>query len=183
MKRLVLFVPLILFMVLGAFLYKGLFLNPKAMPSALEGQPMPEFKLLTVKQGDRVVTKSDLKGDYYLLNVWATWCGGCKVEHPYLLDIARSGVPIYGVNYKDSLENASQWLQSYKDPYQFSVFDVNGELGLNLGVYGAPETFVVDHKGIIRLRYAGIVDTNAWRVKLKPLIDQIKREIAQEKTS
>ena len=183
MKRFVLFLPLIFFLVLGAFLYKGLFLNPKAMPSALEGQPVPAFKLLTVTQGDRVVTKADLKGQYYLLNVWATWCGACKQEHPYLLDIARSGVPIYGINYKDEQEDAARWLKSYKDPYQFSAFDVNGQLGLDLGVYGAPETFLVDHKGIIRLRYAGVVDTNSWRVKFLPLINDIKAEIAQDNAS
>jgi len=181
MKRFVLFLPLILFIGLGAFLYKGLFLNPKAMPSALEGQPVPQFKLLTVTQGDRVVTKADLVGDYYLLNVWATWCAACKAEHPYLLDIARSGVPIYGINYKDDLDAASQWLSHYKDPYQFSAFDVNGQLGLNLGVYGAPETFLVDHQGIIRLRYAGVVDTRSWKVKFMPLIEDIKREMAESK--
>lgn len=178
MKRFLLFLPLLFFIGLGGFLYKGLFLDPKAMPSALEGQPVPDFKLLTVTKGDRVVTKSDLVGEYYLLNVWATWCAGCKAEHPYLVDIASSGIPIYGVNYKDDLTAAKNWLKHYKDPYQFSAFDVNGELGLNLGVYGAPETFVVDHKGIIRLRFPGVIDTRAWQVKFLPLIEQIKQEIA-----
>ena len=183
MKRFILFLPLILFLILGAFLYKGLFLNPKAMPSALEGKPVPEFKLLTVTKGDRVVTKVDLLGDYYLLNVWATWCASCKAEHPYLLDIARSGVAIYGINYKDDLGDAQKWLSYYQAPYRFSAFDVNGELGLNLGVYGAPETFLVDQHGIIRLRYAGVIDTNSWRVKFVPIINVIKQEIAKDKTS
>ena len=183
MKRFVLFLPLILFLVLGAFLYKGLFINPKAMPSVLEGQPVPEFRLLTVTQGDRVVTKADLKGDYYLLNVWATWCAACKAEHPYLLDIAKSGVPIYGINYNDSLDDAQKWLRDYKDPYIFSAFDVNGKLGLDLGVTGAPETFLIDHKGIIRLRFQSVVDVNAWRVKFLPLINDIKQEMAQEDAS
>jgi len=178
MKRFVLFLPLIFFIGLGAFLYKGLFLNPKAMPSALEGQPVPAFKLLTVTKGDRVVTNADLVGEYYLLNVWATWCAACKAEHPYLLDIARSGVSIYGVNYKDDMVAANEWLTRYQDPYQFSAFDVDGLFGLNLGVYGAPETFLVDHHGIIRLRYAGVVDTRSWKVRFMPLIEDIKREIA-----
>lgn len=181
MKRFVLFLPLIFFIVLGVFLYRGLFLNPQAMPSALEGKPVPEFKLLTVTKGERVVTKADLKGDYYLLNVWATWCAACKAEHPYLLDISRSGVPIYGINYKDSMEEATKWLTHYKDPYVFSAFDVNGALGLDLGVYGAPETFLVDHHGIIRLRYAGVIDTKSWQNKFVPLIDIIKQEILAEK--
>ncbi|NRA54733.1 MAG: DsbE family thiol:disulfide interchange protein [Gammaproteobacteria bacterium] len=183
MKRFILFVPLILFLVLGAFLYKGLFLNPKAMPSALEGKPVPAFKLLTVTKGDRVVTQADLLGDYYLLNVWATWCPSCKAEHPYLLDIARSGIPIYGINYKDDLSAAAKWLSDYQDPYRFSVFDVEGNLGLNLGVYGAPETFLVDHKGIIRLRYAGVIDNNSWGKKFVPLINTIKSEMTRDSSS
>ena len=90
-------------------------------------------------------------------------------------------MPIYGVNYRDTIEDSSKWLQDYKDPYQFSIFDVNGDLGVNLGVYGAPETFLIDHQGIIRMRYAGIIDTNSWQVKFMPLIATIKQEIAQEK--
>jgi len=182
MKRFVLFLPLIFFIGLGIFLYKGLFLNPKAMPSALEGHPVPAFELLTVTKGDRVVTKADLIGDYYLLNVWATWCAACKAEHPYLLDIASSGVPIYGVNYRDELAAAQDWLTRYQDPYQFSAFDVDGKFGLNLGVYGAPETYLVDHLGIIRLRYAGVVDTRSWKSDFLPLITQIKADIAASKS-
>jgi cytochrome c biogenesis protein CcmG/thiol:disulfide interchange protein DsbE len=176
MKRFLLFLPLILFMVLGFLLYRGLYLNPQAMPSALEGQPVPEFKLITVLDNERVVTKADLKGDVYLLNVWGTWCGGCRVEHPYLLDISKSGLPIYGINFKDELPAAKQWLKDLKDPYQFTAFDVNGRLALDLGVYGAPETFVVDHEGIIRLRYAGILDMVAWNTKIGPLVKSLKEK-------
>ncbi len=183
MRRFLLFLPLILFMVLGFFLYKGLYLNPQAMPSALEGRPVPEFKLLTVLDTNKVVTKADLVGEVYLLNVWGTWCGGCKVEHPFLLDIAKSGLPIYGINFKDELPAAQQWLKDYKDPYRFTAYDVNGKLALDLGVYGAPETFVVDHNGVIRLRYAGILDAMAWKVKIKPLIDLIKEEARTGKAS
>ncbi|MDP2562638.1 DsbE family thiol:disulfide interchange protein [Psychrobium sp. 1_MG-2023] len=178
MKRAILFFPLILFIVIGGFLYKGLFLNPQAMPSALEGQPVPEFKLLTVNNPERVVTNKDLTGEVYLLNVWATWCAGCKIEHPHLINIANTGLPIYGINYKDELEAAQQWLKDYQDPYQFTAYDVSGQLGLDLGVFGAPETFVVDHHGIIRLRYAGTIDENIWLNKIKPLVDTIKQEAA-----
>lgn len=176
MKRFLLFLPLILFMVLGFFLYRGLYLDPQAMPSALEGQTVPEFKLITVLDNERVVTKADLKGDVYLLNVWGTWCGGCRVEHPYLLDISKSGLPIYGINFKDELPAAKQWLKDLKDPYQFTAYDVNGRLALDLGVYGAPETFVVDHEGIIRLRYAGILDMVAWNTKIGPLVESLKEK-------
>lgn len=179
MKRALLFLPLALFMLLGFFLYRGLYLNPQAMPSALEGKPVPAFKLLTVQNPNRVVTNADLTGEVYLLNVWGTWCGGCKVEHPYLLDIAKSGLPIYGINFKDELPAAQQWLKDYQDPYQFTAFDVNGRLALDLGVYGAPETFVVDHLGIIRLRYAGILDATAWSNTFKPLIETIKMEASK----
>lgn len=179
MKRALLFLPLALFMLLGFFLYRGLYLNPQAMPSALEGRPVPEFKLITVQDPNRVVTKADLKGEVFLLNVWGTWCGGCKVEHPYLLDIAKSGLPIYGINFKDELPAAQQWLKDYQDPYKFTVYDVNGKLALDLGVYGAPETFVVDHLGIIRLRYAGILDAAAWNTTFKPLIESIKIEASK----
>ncbi|MGB1297759.1 MAG: DsbE family thiol:disulfide interchange protein [Psychrobium sp.] len=174
MKRVLLFLPLVLFLAMGFFLYRGLYLNPQEMPSALEGKPVPSFKLLTVKDQNRVVTNADLKGQVYLLNVWGTWCAGCKIEHPYLLDIAKSGLPIYGINFKDELNAAQQWLEDYEDPYQFTVYDSDGRLALDLGVYGAPETFVVDDKGIIRLRFAGILDPAAWNTKIKPLIESIK---------
>lgn len=174
MKRVLLFLPLVLFLAMGFFLYRGLYLNPQEMPSALEGKPVPSFKLLTVKDQNRVVTNADLKGQVYLLNVWGTWCAGCKIEHPYLLDIAKSGLPIYGINFKDELNAAQQWLKDYEDPYQFTVYDSDGRLALDLGVYGAPETFVVDDKGIIRLRFAGILDPTAWNTKIKPLIESIK---------
>ncbi|MCG7532589.1 DsbE family thiol:disulfide interchange protein [Psychrobium sp. MM17-31] len=174
MKRVLLFLPLVLFLAMGFFLYRGLYLNPQEMPSALEGKPVPSFKLLTVKDQNRVVTNADLKGQVYLLNVWGTWCAGCKIEHPYLLDIAKSGLPIYGINFKDELNAAQQWLEDYEDPYQFTVYDSDGRLALDLGVYGAPETFVVDDKGIIRLRFAGILDPTAWNTKIKPLIESIK---------
>lgn len=179
MKRVLLFLPLILFMVLGFFLYRGLYLNPQAMPSALEGKPVPAFKLLTVTDQSRVVTNADLKGEVYLLNVWGTWCAGCKIEHPYLLDLAKSGLPIYGINFKDDLSAAQQWLKDYQDPYQFTVYDVDGKLALDLGVYGAPETFVVDGDGVIKLRYAGILDPIAWNTKIKPLIDSLKSKANQ----
>ena len=174
MKRVLLFLPLVLFLAMGFFLYRGLYLNPQEMPSALEGKPVPSFRLLTVKDQNRVVTNADLKGQVYLLNVWGTWCAGCKIEHPYLLDIAKSGLPIYGINFKDELNAAQQWLEDYEDPYQFTVYDSDGRLALDLGVYGAPETFVVDDKGIIRLRFAGILDPTAWNTKIKPLIESIK---------
>jgi len=183
MKRALLFLPLIFFIVLGVFLYKGLFLNPQSMPSALEGKPVPDFKLLTVLDTDRVVTKADLKGQVYLLNVWGTWCVGCKVEHPTLINIAKTGLPIYGINFKDELADAQQWLKDNHNPYQFTVFDSSGRLALDLGVYGAPETFVVDHNGVIQLRYAGVLDIMTWNTKFLPLIDDLQQKAQADKSS
>jgi cytochrome c biogenesis protein CcmG/thiol:disulfide interchange protein DsbE len=169
---------------LGVVLYRGLSLNPQEMPSALVGNTMPDFALTIVNDPTKVVTSADLKGDIVLLNIWATWCPSCKYEHPYLLELANnptlnSQVKLYGVNYKDERLPAQQWLTNYRDPYQFSIFDDKGTLGLDLGVFGAPETFVIDHHGIIRKRFAGPLDANVWRKEFEPLVKQIMSEKQQ----
>ncbi len=182
MGKLIRFLPLILVIALGAVLYRGLSLNPQDMPSALVGKTMPAFKLQTLNNSDKIVTQADLLGDVVLINVWATWCPTCKYEHPYLVDIAKDAkVKLYGLNYKDDRVAAQQWLQHYEDPYVFSIFDDKGMLGLDLGVYGAPETFVIDHHGIIRKRFAGAIDTRVWRREFEPLIAQLIEEKKQGK--
>jgi cytochrome c biogenesis protein CcmG/thiol:disulfide interchange protein DsbE len=186
MNKVIRFLPLILVIALGVVLYRGLSLNPKELPSVLIGKPMPEFSLTTLTDENRTVTKADLVGDIVLLNVWATWCPTCKYEHPYLLDIANSPklnsfIKLYGLNYKDERPAAQQWLTHYEDPYHFSIFDDEGLLGVKLGVFGAPETFVIDHHGIIRKRFAGAIDTRVWRKEFEPLIEQIVAEKAQGK--
>ncbi|OUS27918.1 thiol:disulfide interchange protein [Thalassotalea sp. 42_200_T64] len=178
MAKLIRFLPLIGFMLLGFLLYRGLFLNPQAMPSALIGKKMPEFQLTQLENSNAVVSTADLKGNIVLLNVWATWCPACKQEHPYLVDLARNPkVKLYGVNYKDERHAAMQWLQNYKNPYVFSIFDVDGSLGLDLGVFGAPETFVIDHTGTIRKRFAGPINGIVWQREFMPIIAQIEAEI------
>ncbi|WP_019026335.1 DsbE family thiol:disulfide interchange protein [Colwellia piezophila] len=182
MGKLIRFLPLLLVIALGVVLYRGLSLNPQAMPSALVGKMMPAYSLQTLKDNGQVVTQADLKGDIVLVNVWATWCPTCKYEHPYLVDIAKDPkVKLYGLNYKDDRPAAQQWLKNYKDPYVFSIFDEEGTLGLDLGVYGAPETFVIDHHGIIRKRFAGAIDTKVWRREFEPLIAQLIEEKKQGK--
>jgi len=182
MGKLIRFLPLILVIALGVVLYRGLSLNPQDMPSALVGQTMPNFSLQTLNDSEKLVTKTDLLGDIVLVNVWATWCPTCKYEHPYLVDIAKDAqVKLYGLNYKDDREAAQEWLKHYEDPYVFSIFDEEGTLGLNLGVYGAPETFVIDHHGTIRKRFAGAIDTRVWRREFEPLIAQLIEEKKQEK--
>lgn len=183
MNKIIRFLPLILVVALGVVLYRGLSLNPQDMPSALVGKTMPEFSLVTLIDANKVVTKADLVGDIVLLNVWATWCPTCKYEHPYLLELAndpqlKPHVKLYGINYKDERLAAQKWLTNYENPYHFSIFDEQGTLGLDLGVFGAPETFVIDHNGVIRKRYAGAIDTRVWRKEFAPLIKQLISEKA-----
>lgn len=186
MNKIIRFLPLILVIALGVVLYRGLSLDPQEMPSALVGKTVPDFSLATLNDANRTVTKADLVGDIVLLNVWATWCPTCKYEHPYLLEIANDQqlkpyVKLYGINYKDERKPAQEWLTHYEDPYHFSIFDEQGTLGLDLGVFGAPETFVIDHNGVIRKRFAGAIDTQVWQKEFAPLIQQLIAEKQQGK--
>lgn len=177
MNKLIRFIPLVLFIALGAVLYRGLSLNPQALPSALVGQKMPSFVLQQLLKPEVTLTEKDIKGDIVLLNVWGTWCVYCKYEHPYLVDIAQSGrVALYGLNYKDDREDARQWLIDYKDPYKLSIFDPLGKLGIELGVTAAPETFVIDHNGFIRLKYVGPIDGKVWQERFLPMIETLEQE-------
>jgi len=182
MNKIIRFLPLVLVIALGVVLYRGLSLNPNDMPSALIGNAMPDFSLSTLNDENKIVTKADLVGDIVLINVWATWCPTCKYEHPYLLELTNNPqVKLYGINYKDERPAAKEWLTHYKDPYVFSIFDEEGLLGVKLGVFGAPETFVIDHHGVIRKRFAGAIDTRVWRKEFEPLIKQLITEKQQGK--
>ncbi|WP_425928509.1 DsbE family thiol:disulfide interchange protein [Pseudomonas sp. NyZ201] len=178
MKRWIMVVPLAVFLLVAVFLYRGLYLDPAELPSAMIGKPFPAFSLANV-QGDRTLTEADLKGKPALVNVWATWCISCKVEHPVLNKLAQQGVNIYGVNYKDDNAAALKWLAEFHNPYQMDIRDEQGALGLDLGVYGAPETFFIDAKGVIRDKYVGVIDETVWREKLAPvyqgLVDEAKQ--------
>ncbi|MDD2049752.1 DsbE family thiol:disulfide interchange protein [Pseudomonas putida] len=168
MKRWIMVLPLAVFLLVAVFLYRGLFLDPTELPSAMIGKTFPAFALKTVQDG-KPLTEADLIGKPALVNVWATWCPSCKVEHPYLNKLAEQGVVIHGVNYKDDNAAAIKWLAEFHNPYQLNISDEQGSLGLNLGVYGAPETFLVDAKGIIRYKHVGVVDATVWREQLAPL--------------
>jgi cytochrome c biogenesis protein CcmG/thiol:disulfide interchange protein DsbE len=157
--------PLVLFLGMAALLYRGLYLDPSELPSALIGKPFPEFSLPAVQDG-KPLTRNDLLGKPALVNVWGTWCVACRVEHPVLTKLAEQGVVIYGVNYKDVNADAVKWLSEFHDPYQLNINDEAGSLGLNLGVYGAPETFLIDAKGVIRYKHVGVIDQTVWREKL-----------------
>lgn len=173
--RLKLFLPLILFVVLALFLFRGLELDPRALPSALIDKPLPEFSLRALGEG-RDLEKADVIGEVSLFNVWATWCVSCRVEHPYLQLLADAGVPIFGINYKDDDADALRWLQELGDPYRANIVDSQGTLGLDLGVYGAPETYLVDAEGVIRYRHVGVVDERVWTTILQPLYTELGGE-------
>ena len=170
--RLKLFIPLILFGVMALFLFRGLGLDPQELPSALIDRPLPEFSLPSLGE-DRMLSQADITGQVALINVWATWCGSCRVEHPYLQQLADQGVTIFGVNYKDEDVAARRWLEQLGDPYQANIVDKQGTLVLDLGVYGAPETYLVDAAGVIRYRHVGVVDDRVWSTILQPLYAEL----------
>jgi cytochrome c biogenesis protein CcmG, thiol:disulfide interchange protein DsbE len=172
MARWLLFIPLILFIGLGIFLYQGLSIDPTALPSALINKPFPDFKVENLKQPNTFLTKADFGGKPVLINVWATWCPSCREEHQQLLNIAAEHkIKIIGLNYKDERDLALQWLQTLGDPYQFVIYDKAGMLGLDLGVYGAPETYLVDAQGIIKYRHVGVVTAQDWQ-KLQEMLNE-----------
>lgn len=178
MRRLLLILPLLLFLAIALFLYRGLYLDPSELPSTLIDKPFPAFDLPAV-EGDRRYTRDDLIGKPALVNVWATWCPSCRFEHPVLNKLAEAGVVIYGINYKDNRESAQKWLSELHDPYRLNIEDAEGTLGLDLGVYGAPETFFIDSKGIIRHKFVGTIDERNWRETLAPIYQQLVDEAQQ----
>ncbi|MEK7716261.1 MAG: DsbE family thiol:disulfide interchange protein, partial [Pseudomonadota bacterium] len=149
-------VPLVIFVALGLLLAYGLNLDPRRIPSPLIGKPLPAFSLATVADPARKVSRDDLRGRVYLLSVWASWCAACREEHPLLNELtSRKAVTIIGLNYKDKREDALRWLGALGNPYELSLSDQDGRLGIDLGVYGVPETFVIDKQGVIRYKQIG----------------------------
>lgn len=169
MKRFKLFIPFAVFVVMSALLYAGLSLDPNELPSVLVGKPVPEFELPDLSDESKTITAESMKGKPYLLNVWATWCPSCKYEHPYLMKLAEAGIPIYGINYKDETDKARELLERTGDPYVANIVDTEGSLVMALGVYGAPETFIVDAEGIVRYKLVGVVDENIWTSEMAPI--------------
>ena len=163
--------PLGLFIVLVVFLSIGLKLDPREVPSPLINKPAPAFTLPELHQPQQMVSPADFKGKVWLLNVWASWCVSCRAEHPVLNQMARtSQVPILGLNYKDGRDVAQQWLRQRGDPYTVSAFDEDGRAGIDWGVYGAPETFLIDADGIIRYKLIGPLTPEIWKQEFIPRI-------------
>ena len=172
-KRLI---PLGIFLVLCGFLLAGLWRDPREVPSPLIGKPAPTFTLAQLHEPAKSLGPADLKGQVWLLNVWASWCVSCRDEHPLLVELARAKiVPIVGLDYKDDSTAGKRWLADNGDPYTVSVMDGDGRVGIDWGVYGVPETFVVDKAGVIRYKHIGPVTVEALQNTILPLVQKLKR--------
>ncbi|MFP4560934.1 MAG: DsbE family thiol:disulfide interchange protein [Thiohalorhabdus sp.] len=171
-------IPLVLFVVLVIFLGIGLTMDPERVPSPLVGKEVPDLTLASVGDPDRAVSTEELKGQVYLLNVWASWCVACRQEHPVLMEASRDhpNLAIIGFDYKDERPDAQRWLEQRGDPYDVSLYDPEGEAGIDLGVYGVPETFVVDREGIIRHKHIGPMTRQDFRTTILPMVQELRGE-------
>jgi len=171
--------PLLLFIVLAVFLAIGLKLNPKEIPSPLIDKPAPAFSLPILANPEQQLSVADMKGKVWLLNVWASWCVSCRQEHPLLLELAKRKVTtIVGLDYKDEAQAAATWLRQLGNPYDVSVMDIDGRTGIDYGVYGVPETFVIDKRGVIRYKHTGPVGPGDIEQIFLPLLQQLEQEPA-----
>ena len=165
------------FLALIVLLALGLRLDPREVPSPLIGKPAPHFDLPVLQQPGKTFSEKDLQGRVWILNVWASWCVACRDEHPVLVEFSKSAAtPLYGLNYKDSRDDALGWLKRFGDPYRLSAFDLDGRIGIDYGVYGVPETYVIDKRGVIRYKRIGAVTGELVRDKLVPLLNELDRE-------
>lgn len=181
MSRLLAFLPVVALAALALLLWRGFDLDdPHRLPSSLLNKPFPAFALPDLNEGT-ILSADDLTGEIALVNLWATWCTTCYAEHQMLLKITRQyDLPIYGINYKDDQAKAKDWLSRLGNPYRFSVVDQDGRLGIELGVYGAPETFIIDAQGVIRYKRIGDVNERIWRQELWPIIQQLRTSQAAD---
>lgn len=167
--------PLGIFAVLLVFLGVGLKLNPREVPSPFIGKPAPAFKLTQLHAEGKTIAPEDLKGEVWLLNVWASWCVSCRQEHPVLVDLSRRRlVKIIGLDYKDEREAGIGWLMQHGNPYDISAYDRDGRVGIDYGVYGVPETFVIDKAGIVRMKHTGPLSPEVLDKKIIPLVKELQ---------
>lgn len=174
MRYLRFLIPLAAFAVLTGFLMKGLWMDPHTVPSPLIGKPAPAFRLTQVADPAKSVSRDEMLGKVWLLNVWASWCVSCRDEHPVLVDFSKTGiVPIYGLDYKDTRVEALKWLDQFGNPYDVSLFDPDGRVGIDYGVYGVPETYVIDKTGTIRYKQIGPITPEILHEKIVPLVRKL----------
>ncbi len=177
MRALKYLIPLALFAGIAWFLLQGLDRNPREVPSPLIGKPVPAFSLPLLAEPSRQFTADEMRGQVWLLNVWGSWCAGCQVEHPLLNDFARKDIaPIIGMAWKDKPEASKAWLARLGDPYKLSVMDLDGKVAIDWGVYGAPETFVIDKTGIIRDKHIGPLTPDVLDKRLVPLVRRLQAQ-------
>ncbi len=175
MRRLLYLLPVALLAVLGIAFAVGLGRDPQKLPSVLLGKPMPSFALPSIDGSTAGFASNELMGKVSLVNVWASWCPPCRIEHPILMDIAKSGIPIYGINYKDKPEDAARFLSNLGNPFTAIGADRDGKVAIDLGVYGYPETFVTDRNGIIRYKHVGPISKPDWERTLAPIFQELQR--------
>ncbi len=168
-------IPLIIAVGLALVLYTAIGKDPTKLETARLNDPFPAFELTMLENEQQLITQDKIKGKPLLLNVWATWCPSCRVEHDYLVQLSKSGIPIIGLNYKDERAAALAWLAKLGNPYEYNIFDPKGKLGFDLGVYGAPETYLLDKNGYVRFRHVGVVDTKVWKETLEPLYSALEK--------
>jgi cytochrome c biogenesis protein CcmG, thiol:disulfide interchange protein DsbE len=167
-------IPLVLFLALAVFLAVGLKLDPREVPSPLIDKPAPAFNATTVADPARRLAREDLLGKVWILNVWASWCGACREEHPVLVDFARGRqLTLIGLDYKDERRAGADWLERFGNPYTDSLFDPDGRIGLDYGVYGVPETFIIDRQGVVRYKHIGPLTPEVLRDRVEPLLKQL----------
>jgi cytochrome c biogenesis protein CcmG, thiol:disulfide interchange protein DsbE len=171
-----LLIPLGLFIVLCGFLFVGLFRDPREVPSPLIDKTAPTFTLTQLHLPQKSLGSADMKGQVWLLNVWASWCVACREEHPLLVELGKQKiVPLIGLNYKDEPAAGMKWLAQHGDPYNLSVVDRDGRVGIDFGVYGVPETFVIDKQGVIRYKQIGPITTEVLEKKILPLVRELQK--------
>lgn len=175
-NRMKLFIPGVFFLVMLGLLLFGLGRNPNQVPSALVDRPLPQFSLPSLEDPEAVIATADLTGGISIINFWATWCPPCHVEHPYLVEISarERDVHFIGVNYKDDPEEARLFLEEKGSPFEKIIVDLDGRLGIDFGVAGAPETFIVDSFGTIRYRHVGIINNQIWEETFEPIIARLR---------
>lgn len=166
--------PLIVFLGIVFFLYRGLALDPRELPSPLIGKKVPDFSVPLLGEPSKTLSAAELRGKVYLLNVWGSWCVSCREEHPVLVELAKqASIPIYGLNWKDKQEDALAWLGRFGNPYVASGADRDGKVAIDFGVYGAPETYLVDRDGIIRFKQTGPLTWQIIEQKIMPLVSKL----------
>lgn len=175
MKNLKLYIPVAVFVVLAVFMWRGLYLDTRTLPSVLIDRPLPEFQLRSLETGDQLLTTADLPDEAFILNIWGSYCLPCLQENPIFMSAKEQGIiPIIGLNYKDRDDAARNWLDINGNPFDLNIIDDSGRYGIDLGVYGAPETFLVDANGVIRFKHIGVINYQIWEDEIMPVIAMLR---------